>query len=396
MTCPIYAFIHPARRLTSHLSWTRAAAEDVRALEVTSTALEGLHSSTAGLLLRSDVSFLAALSPQSPPPKPPPPMRSPPPSPSPFKSPPPIPRSSMYSPPPSPQPARLPPPPPLFSPPAKKANYNNDDGGASSSSSSLVMITPLMSPPSPPPSPRRRSPPPSPSPSKSPSINWNPSRISPSPSPPPPYKLNVGFPPPPPPPPPPCMVCISVVPLLGVLKVRELSQADCDHISDVIIQDMTDKASAVGAGIYQSDGPPSVDCSRRDDLMQVCFKFVSDEDGNKLQGYIHGMLEGWVKGLLGTCPTYFINVGGEGDDPFNAPSCLQDGFGFTCSPVTIRDCTTEPGATPFGVRRRLTKLPGYSSNTVMYCFEIVQVPVVYTNVSACLSVCGGIEQEDRR
>ncbi|GIL68185.1 hypothetical protein Vafri_21452 [Volvox africanus] len=355
--------------LTSHLSWTRAAAEDMRALEgaVTSAALEDLQSST-GLLLRSDVSFLAALSPRPPPPQPPPPMRSPPPSPGPFKSPPPIPRSSMYSPTPSPQPARLPPP-PLFTPPAKKANNNDNDDNDSSKSSSPMSPT------------LKSSPPPSPSPSNksTPSIN------SPPPSPPPPFHTNVHLFLPPPPPPP-CTVCVSVTvePMVGVVQVRTFSQADCDRVSDGIIQDMTDKASAVGAGIDQSDGPPSVNCTRRD-LIQVCFKFVSNEDGNKLQGYIDDMLEDWrIRVFGGGCFGLALHlirfwVGG---DQHNAPSCLQaEGLG-ACAGIKYINCnTTTPGATPFGVRPRLTKLPGYSSNTVMYCFEIVQVPVVDTNTS---------------
>ncbi|GIL68189.1 hypothetical protein Vafri_21454, partial [Volvox africanus] len=367
--------------LTSHLSWTRAAAEDVRALEgaVTSAALEDLQSST-GLLLRSDVSFLAALSPRPPTPQPPPPMRSPPPSPGPFKSPPPISRSSMYSPPPSPQPVR--PPPPLFTPPAKKANNNDDDDNDSSKSSSP------MSPPFPPLI--KSSPPPSPSPSKStPSINSPRPRPSPPPSPPPPFYTNVHLFLPPPPPPP-CTACISVTfnSFDEASQNITFSQADCDRVSDVIIQDMTDKASAVGAGIYQSDGPPSVNCTRRN-LIQVCFKFVSNEDGNKLQGSIRHMLEGWLTSLFGgICSEWGqrslkLLVGGEGDDPMNAPSCLDGRTAPSCVRAgNGNNCnTTTPGATPFGVRPRLSKLPGYSSNTVMYCFEIVKVPVVDTNTS---------------
>ncbi|GLI62288.1 hypothetical protein VaNZ11_004851 [Volvox africanus] len=258
-----------------------------------------------------------------------------------------------------------------------------NNSSSSGSSSPIKGIPPPMPPPSP--APRKpRSPPPSPFPPPSPPLMSRMYSPPPRPSPPPPYDVNsdLFFPPPPPTP---CTVCVSMGIYDNGMSVPFISQAGCYRISDLIIKNVTVKANSVGARLYQSDGSPSVDCSRRD-LIRVCFKFVSNDDGNKLQSYTSWMVMIWSQlPAYNICykdpsPVVKVYMGGEGDDPL-ATSCLQDEYGTGCITVGPNTCTTTPGATPFGVRPHLTKLPGYSSNTVMYCFEIVKVPVVETNTT---------------
>ncbi|GLI70295.1 hypothetical protein VaNZ11_015237 [Volvox africanus] len=250
---------------------------------------------------------------------------------------------------------------------------------SSGSSSPIKVIHPPMPPPPAPPRKLRR-PPPSPFPPPSPPLISRVYSPPPRPSPPPPYdvKSELFLPPPPPIP---CTVCVSIGIDDNGMSVPFTSHADCYNVGNSIIQDMTVEADSVRARIYQSDGP-SIDCSRGD-LIRVCFKFVSNDDGNKLQKYIGARMIAWPYllhyNLCEKVPNASVNIfiGGEGADP-HATSCLQDERRVGCL-AGPKVCTETQGATPFGVRPRLTKLPGYSSNTVMYCFEIVKVPVVHTN-----------------
>ncbi|GIM15485.1 hypothetical protein Vretimale_18262 [Volvox reticuliferus] len=398
-----------------HVSpWTSAAAKDVRALKgaPVSTALESsaeaqqVSFSYNPLLLsspspppspaddvthttlptpfrskhRSEVSFLATLSPRPPSPRPPA-LLLPPPRRLPSPYPPPISPSSNYPRPPSPQASLAPSPSPTtFPPPPQQTQILNN---SSRISSPIEMIPPPMQSPSPPLR-RPKDPPPSPSPTRSlPSqIKLSPPPPRPSPSPPPP-RNDIRSPPPPPPTP--CTVCASYI------FVRVMNSLSLDVYCPRFLNNLASSmiTAAAKAQMLNSFTQSATSCIMADNdvdsVVQVCYTLASEEEGRLLAGSLSYQVSpdlSYVMHMEGDGRCSFSNngfvisfvIGGAGPDPYMAPSCLQGSFDVQClgndGQIASDNCNTDRTATPFSAIRNITKRPLYNFNTVLYCFEI--------------------------
>ncbi|GIL87588.1 hypothetical protein Vretifemale_15633, partial [Volvox reticuliferus] len=331
---------------------------------------------------RSEVSFLATLSPRPPSPRPPalllPSPRRPP---SPY--PPPIPPSSNYPRPPSPQASlATSPSPTTFPPPSQQNQILNN---SSRISSPTEKYPPPMQSPSPPLR-RPKDPPPSPSPTRSPPSQTKlpPPPPRPSPSPPPPrYDIRS----PPPPPPTPCTVCVSVI--LNDSSPRPFVDDQlCKLLKGLILAAM--EAGARKTPLLSSFNESAGSCFLVDGqaIGQVCFTLASKVEGLIMTGSLSYQFspdfigifnmggDGRCSGSLDSYNSWFVSIviGGAGTDPSMAPSCLQASFDLQClgndGQIASDNCNTDPTATPFSALRNITKRPGYSFNTVLYCFEI--------------------------
>ncbi|GIL85455.1 hypothetical protein Vretifemale_13966 [Volvox reticuliferus] len=266
--------------------------------------------------------------------------------------------------PPVPSPLRVPLPPPL---PKPSPSFNN-----SSSANKL----PTPSPPSPSPI-NRRSPPPSPLP---PPMPPPPSTRPPNPRPSPPPPRNM-IPSLPFAPPEPCTACISFI-LEKTFSPRfdiSFSWMFCHSIKKRVTHVMQEMAETVSVVPPLGD-PTAITCT--DALIMICFTFESAEEGSKLEwllpfSNLTEILRNAVFKVLGegSCDGalagYSISMVVGGDDPENprsATACLQYEADLTCA-APNGTCLTEQGATPFGAQKVLSKLPGRTKSTVLYCFE---------------------------
>ncbi|GIL52708.1 hypothetical protein Vafri_8516 [Volvox africanus] len=161
----------------------------------------------------------------------------------------------------------------------------------------------------------------------------------------------------------------------------------CRAWSSMVSTNFSHFAGQVGAVLL--DLPPVVKCE--DKMLQVCVKFASDVEGQKMQGIIDDLVQYWYYMAVDPCKAYwrgpyfgYVTVdNGEGG------GCLQGQVAVSCDPLPVDfpkcKCDTAVGATPFFAGPILEKLPlpGSRINDTLYCFQLY-----VTTPSDPESVCG--------
>ncbi|GLI68024.1 hypothetical protein VaNZ11_012342 [Volvox africanus] len=206
--------------------------------------------------------------------------------------------------------------------------------------------------------------------------------------------------PPPPPPPPaspavlpapePCTTCVTLTryEYFYVTLPLNFTSDECQAWSSMVTKDLSDVAGQLSAILL--DLPPVVKCE--DKMLQVCVKFASAAEGQKLEDVIYEMLQYWYFTAADPCKAYWrggysgvVTVdNGEGD----GGGCLQTHVAMSCDPERIDfpkcKCDTRAGATPFFASPIMEKLPLAGSRTkdMLYCFQLYVRTPVYPE-SAC-------------
>ncbi|KAG2449882.1 hypothetical protein HYH02_005404 [Chlamydomonas schloesseri] len=186
------------------------------------------------------------------------------------------------------------------------------------------------------------------------------------------------------PPPPRCRVC-AYIELLDSGSVpfpfRGFTSDECAQAADVIVNDITTEAQAVGATIVSDFR--LVSCKAKQ--IKVCGEFFSAQEGALLQSFVTDQASVWRDLVTdGQCPAYLAGytvvaaVGGDGATVNNLPvSCLSAAASTACAVETVDfpkcDCVTQAFSTPFAAKPTLTTMDGPIKGTTAYCFTITLV-----------------------